>query len=260
MAFQTVLLERNEGIQTITLNRPEVLNALNYQVISEMESVLEECSRDAEVRVVVLAGAGRAFCAGDDLKGMSTPDFPAPEDPLVSYRESYPRLIKAMRRLNKPVIAKVHGFALGAGCDLVLACDLAIAAEDARLGLVFAQRAIASGTALAPKQLSYHKACEMLFLGDEISASEAEKLGIVNRVVPASDLDDAVGNLASRLAQGPTLTIGFLKEGINQGLAVDLDKAFEFQIMATLQSSMTEDDAEGRKAFVEKRQPIYRGR
>ena len=260
MALETILLDRHEGILTITLNRPEVLNAINFQVISEMESALEDCGGDPEVQVVVLAGAGRAFCAGDDLKGMATPELPGPEDQLESLREGYPRLMKAVRRLNKPVIARVHGFALGAGCDLILACDLAIAAEDARLGLVFAQRAITSGTAMAPKHLSYHKACEMLFLGDMISASEAEHLGIVNRVVPAGDLDDAVQELASRLAQGPTMTIGFMKEAINRGLEVDIDQAFEYQIQATLLGSMTQDEAEGRQAFLEKRQPSYQGR
>ena len=260
MAFETILSDRHEGILTITLNRPEVLNAINFQVISEMESALEDCARDPEVQVVVLAGAGRAFCAGDDLKGMGTTEFPGPEDQLESLREGYPRLMKAVRRLNKPVIARVHGFALGAGCDLILACDLAVAAEDARLGLVFAQRAITSGTALAPKHLSYHKACEMLFLGDMISASEAEHLGIVNRVVAPDDLDDAVQELASRLAQGPTMTIGYMKEAINLGLGVDIDQAFEYQIQATLLGSMTEDEAEGRQAFLEKRQPTYQGR
>ena len=260
MAFETILLDRHEGILTITLNRPQVLNAINFQVISEMESALEDCARDPRVRVVVLAGAGRAFCAGDDLKGMATPQFPEPEDQLEGYREGYPRLMKAVRRLNKPVIARVHGFALGAGCDLILACDLAVAAADAQIGLVFSQRAITSGTALAPNHLPYHKACEMLFLGDIISVSEAEKLGIVNRVVPSGDLDDAVQELASRLAQGPTLTIGYMKEAINRGLGMDIDQAFEYQIEATLLGSLTEDEAEGRKAFLEKRQPRYQGR
>ena len=260
MAFETILLDQHEHILTITLNRPQVLNAINFQVISEVESALEDSARDPEVRVVVLAGAGRAFCSGDDLKGMGTPEFPGPEDPLENYREGYPRMMKAVRRINKPVIARVHGFAVGAGCDLVLACDMAVAAEDARLGLVFAQRAITSGTALAPRHLTYHKACEMLFLGDMISASEAENLGIVNRVVPSGDLDDAVQELASRLAQGPTLTIGYMKEAINRGLGGDIDEAFEYQIQATLLGSMTEDEAEGRKAFLEKRQPTYHGR
>ena len=260
MAFETILLGRHESVLTITLNRPQVLNAINFQVISEMESALEESANDPRVRVVVLAGAGRAFCAGDDLKGMSTPEFPGPEDQLEGYREGYPQLMKAVRRLNKPVIARVHGFALGAGCDLILACDLAVAAEDARLGLVFAQRAITSGTALAPKHLPYHKTCEMLFLGDMISASEAQNLGIVNRVVPSGDLDTAVQELASRLAQGPTMTIGYMKEAINLGLGVDIDQAFEYQIQATLLGSMTEDEVEGRKAFLEKRQPSYQGR
>ena len=260
MAFETIFVNQYKRIVTITLNRPQVLNAINFQVITEMESALEDCNRDPEVRAIVLAGAGRAFCSGDDLKGMETPEFPGPEDQLESYREGYPRLMMAVRRVNKPVIARVHGFALGAGCDLVLACDLAVAAKDATLGLVFAQRAIPSGTALAPKHLPYHKACEMLFLGDTISASEAATLGIVNRVVPPGDLDDAVQELASRLAQGPTLTIGYMKDAINRGLGVDIDEAFEYQIQATLLGSLTEDEAEGRKAFLEKRQPTFHGR
>ena len=260
MAYKTVLIEQRDGVRYVTLNRPDALNALNFQLISELLSALEECSVDQEVRAVVIAGAGRAFCSGDDLKSMGTPDYPGPEDELARVRDGYPLLLKRLRQLRKPVVASVHGYALGAGCDLVLACDFAIAAEDALLGLVFVQRGIAAGTALIPRLVPYHKACELLLLGDTITAAEAERLGIVNRVLPASGLAAAVHELAVRLAEGPTAVIGALKETINQGLSVGFDDALEHQVMATLQASETDDNREGRQAFMEKRQPHFTGR
>ena len=131
MVFETVLVEQRDGVRYITLNRPDALNALNFQLIDDLLSSLEECSGDQEVRAVVIAGAGRAFCSGDDLKSMGTPEYPGPENELVRVRDGYPLLLKRLRQLRIPVIAKVQGYALGAGCDLVLACDFAIAAEDA---------------------------------------------------------------------------------------------------------------------------------
>lgn len=260
MAFETVLIEQRDGVRYITLNRPDALNALNFQLIDDLLASLEECSGDEEVRAVVLAGAGKAFCSGDDLKSMGTPEYPGPEDELARVRDGYPLLLKSIRQLRIPVIASVHGYALGAGCDLVLACDFAIAAEDALLGLVFVQRGIAAGTALIPRLVSYHKACELLLLGDMFTATEAERLGLVNRVVPASELDAAVHELAARLADGPTAVIGALKDAMNQGLSVGFDEALEHQVMATLQASETDDNREGRQAFMEKRPPHFTGR
>lgn len=209
---------------------------------------------------MVIAGAGRAFCSGDDLKSMGTPEYPGPDDELARVRDGYPLLLKRIRQLRVPVIAKVQGYALGAGCDLALACDFAIAVEDALLGLVFVQRGIAAGTALITRQVSYHRACELLLLGDMITAVEAERLGLVNRVVPAGELDAAVRELADRLASGPTAVIGALKEAMNLGLSVGFEEALEHQVMATLQATETDDNREGRQAFLEKRPPRFTGR
>lgn len=257
--YETILTEQRDNVLHLTLNRPGSLNAITYQVIEELVSALEACSEDTDVRVVVLSGAGRAFSSGDDLKGMAVQGYPESDDPMEHYRVGYPRVMKALRALKKPTIAKVHGYALGAGCEWVLACDLAVAAEDARLGLVFVQRAIASGTATIARQVPYHQACELLFFGDMLSAHDAQRLGIVNWVVPANQLDAKVDELASGLAQGPTKVIGAIKQAINLGLETSWDEAFEHQFRGGIEAEMTKDSREGRTAFLEKRQPEYKG-
>ena len=190
MPEQSILFEKREGIGTITLNRPDQLNAINFEMIDGILEIIDEAAGDETVRVLVLKGAGRAFSAGDDLKGMGQSSRSIPGDSLTVQEEGPFRVVKALRYLMKPVIASVHGYAMAAACELVLACDLIIAAEDARIGVPFVQRGLASGTYLIPLTVGYQKACELLFLGDWITGKEAERIGMINRALPADELDE----------------------------------------------------------------------
>ena len=260
MPEQLILFEKRDGIGTITLNRPDQLNAINFEMIDRILEIIDETAGDETIRVLVLKGAGRAFSAGDDLKGMGQSSRNIPRDSLTVQEEGPFRVVKAMRYLMKPVIASVHGYAMAAACELVLACDLIIAAEDARIGVPFVQRGLASGTYLIPLTVGYHKACELLFLGDWVTGKEAERVGMINRAVPADKLDEEVGEMAERLARSATLAIGHMKRAMNNGPLADFDAGFTLESLMHLPVMNSEDAHEGYQAFTEKRDPQYKGR
>jgi len=247
------------GIASIRLNRPQALNALNNTMVAVFVESVQACARDESARVLVIEGAGRAFCAGDDLVDMSTPQHPNPPDKLQEYLQGYPAIVQALRDLQKPVICKVRGYALGAGCEIVLASDLVVADEGAKFGLPFARRGMVAGTALLPRLVGYQKACEILFLGDMFTADEARNMGILYRVVPADQLDETTAELAGRLAESATGAIGLIKASVNASLNADLAAAMKCQAEATVASSTTTDFREGKQAFAEKRTACFTG-
>lgn len=258
--LHNLLVDDEAGVRTVVLNRPDSLNAINYDVLDELEHVALDSHHDPQVRVVVLKGSGRAFCAGDDLKGMGTERTPLPEDANRRAELGYPRFILALRHMAKPAIAQVHGPAMGAGCDLALSCDLVIAADDARFALPFTLRGMHGGTTLLPRLIGYQRACDLLFSGRTFDAAEAHQLGLVNTVVPADRLDEEVGARARALAEGPTAALGLAKRAMNQSLGLPLESAVEIQRHALAALYHTSDYYEGRQAFVEKRSPRYEGR
>ena len=261
MELSNLLVNDQEGIRTITLNRPNALNAINYDVLDEFEMVISDSKNNDNVRVIVINGNGKAFCAGDDLKGMGTIRTPLPEDsPLKRSELGYTRIILELRNINKPVIAQVHGFALGAGCDLALSCDMIIAAKDTKFGLVFAKRGLLGGTALLPQMVGYQKACEILFTGDMFSAEEAHKMGIVNYVTNIEDLDKAVRDWAVRFSKAATGQLGMMKKAINQSIGSSLERSIDYQRYITAIMYNTFDHDEGKKAFIEKREPSFIGK
>ncbi|HXG17973.1 MAG TPA: enoyl-CoA hydratase-related protein [Methylomirabilota bacterium] len=266
MDFRYLLVQQNEGICRLTLNRPERLNALNVRIGVELLHALDECDRDDEVRVVILTGAGRAFCAGDDLKGMNEPGEPDRRyrDPIKQYVKGegrWPLIVTRMRSLSKPVIGMINGHAHGAGFNVALGCDLRILADTATLRIPFVQRGIATGTNLLQQFVGIGKAMEWALLAPTLSAQEAERWGLVNRVVPAEKLEETVMALARELAQGPTLIYGYTKSAIVHGWEeASVEAAYEHQGLALYYTQQTEDFAEGRKAFLEKRPPRFRGR
>jgi enoyl-CoA hydratase/carnithine racemase len=260
---KTIIFSKEKGIATITLNRPEVLNALTFKLIDEFIESLQEVKEDEDARVLVVKGAGRAFCAGDDLRGMREPEEPPPRSlPEVEadLRRGYVRLIKAIRSLEKPVIASINGYALGAGFDLALACDFRIASEETRFGAPYVLRGLVGGLCLLPLYIGIPKATELLFTGRIIDAKEAEKLGLVNIVVPADNLEKATRETAEKFAKAATKAVGLMKKAINQTFAILLDQAIECQIYASLLASQTEDVKEGITAFIEKREPNFKGK
>jgi len=257
---ETLLVEVRDGVGTLTLNRPEARNALNQTVIGELGDALANLEGDAETRVVILRGAGeRAFCAGADLKGM----FRAGS--ILDAREQYAglaRILEAIPRMRVPVIAQVHGYALAGGCGLAAACDLVIAAEDARFGLPEIKLGLLPLMVLAPilRAASPKRVLELVLTGRELPASEALEIGLVTRVVPRIELDGTVAGIARTLAALSPATLAVGKEAFYRSL--DLPYA---QALAQLRDLLTivarsEDAQEGIAAFLEKRPPHWRGR
>lgn len=266
MDFRYLLIQHNEGVRRLILNRPERLNALNVRIGVELLQALEEADRDDEVRVVILTGAGRAFCAGDDLKGMNEPGEPDRryKDPIKQYVKGegrWPLVIEKMRTLSKPVIGMINGHAHGAGFNLALGCDLRIMADTATLRIPFVKRGIATGVNLLQQFVGIGKAMEWALLAPTLSAQESERWGLVNRVVSMEELEEATLEWAREFAQGPTLIYGYTKSAIIHGWSESsIEAAYEHQGQALHYAFQTEDFAEGRKAFLEKRPPRFQGR
>jgi 2-(1,2-epoxy-1,2-dihydrophenyl)acetyl-CoA isomerase len=256
--YDTIRYALGDGVATITLARPESLNALNATMRAELLAALKAAGRDEAVRAVILTGEGRAFCSGADLRGGSGER----EFRRVLTREYNP-LIAAIRDLPKPVIAAVNGAAAGAGMALALACDLVYAADDARLILAFGRIGLVpdSGvTRTLVRALGRHRAAALIFGGEPLGAAEGLAAGLVTAVVPASDLAEAAHAAAARLAAAPTRAIGLAKRSINH--AEDAPLAESLAMEAALQelAGRSEDHAEGIAAFAEKREPRFIGR
>ncbi|MEX2229999.1 MAG: enoyl-CoA hydratase-related protein [Dehalococcoidia bacterium] len=260
-----LLIEKSGPICRLTLNRPEALNALNRELGDRLLAALAECAEDPDVRAVVLGGSGRAFCAGDDIRAgarAAAAGGTAPRRDLVTSVRSgnYFHFAQAFRSVPKPIIARVHGFAYGAGMDLVLASDMAIAADDARVGAVFVRSGIIGGTAQLPRYVGIKKAMEMLLSGEPVDAPRAVELGLLNYAVPAEQLDDAVQQWAEKLAAGPTRIMGTIKLAAYRGLDMHFEDAVMLAAAANGEASRTEDGVEGKRAFAEKRPPVFTGR
>lgn len=260
-----VLHRVDNGVAWITLNRPEAMNAVTWEQRERVIALLAEASADPAVRAVVVTATGKGFCAGADLRG--SPGAPAGErvagDVARMIRLGAQRLITAVLDCEKPVVAAVNGTAAGIGAHLALACDLVIAAEAARFIEVFVRRGLVpdgGGAYLLPRLVGPQKAKELMFFGDAVPAVEAERLGLVNRVVPAAELEATAREWAERLAQGPTRALAMTKQLVNASL--DGDRAAALAAEATAQEiNMTTADAnEGVASFVERRTPKYLGR
>jgi 2-(1,2-epoxy-1,2-dihydrophenyl)acetyl-CoA isomerase len=267
MPYETLLYEVKVGVATITLNRPAVLNAISPQMIEELQAVLNTIRDDATVRAVVLTGAGRGFCAGADLKARQrVKPTEAPADAhhagAERLRRTYNPLILAIRTIEKPFLAAVNGVAAGAGCNLALACDIVLASNEARFGNVFVRIGLipdCGGHFLLPRLVGFHKAAELMFTGDIIDAQVAERLGLINRVVPHADLAKQAGELAERLARGPTRAIGLCKRTLNVGISADLATVLDAEAEGQGLAGQTEDHWEGVQAFLEKRPARFSG-
>jgi 2-(1,2-epoxy-1,2-dihydrophenyl)acetyl-CoA isomerase len=256
---ETLVVETKDGVRIITLNRPEVLNAVNAQMGQDLLQALRDAEREAEVRCVLLAASGRGFCAGADLREQ-VPGETSLGDLL---RTRYNGIVKRLRTMEKPVIAAINGVAAGAGCNLALAADLRIASERASFIEVFTRVGLipdSGGTWLLPRLIGLGRALEMMFLADPVDATTAERLGFVNRVVPHDDLMPRATEWAVRLASGPTRAYGLIKRGVNQALATGFSEALEYEASLQEIAGRTEDHREGVAAFLAKRAPAYTGR
>ena len=258
-----VLYEVEAGVAVITLNRPEKLNALTAAMLSELNRLLEQAEQDAAVRAVVITGAGRGFSAGQDLTEMRAREESGQAGISAEYMEqTYHPLIRRIRRMEKPVIGAINGVAAGAGASLALACDLRVASEKASFIQSFVNVGLvpdSGSTFFLPRLAGFARALELAFTGRRLPADEAERIGVVNRVVPHDQLMEATMELARQLAQGPTKVIGMTKRALNRSWLVDLEDALEYEGRLQELARDTEDHREGVTAFLEKRPPKFTG-
>ena len=258
-AFSVVRYEVDSGIATITLDRPDALNALDAALKRELLAAFRAAGRDREVRVVVLTGAGRAFCAGQDLRETTGPDV-APLSSVL--RDAYHPLILAMRRLDKPIVGAVNGVAAGAGVSLALACDLRLAADAASFVLAFGRVGLvpdSGSTWFLPRLVGPARAAELALLGEPLTAVDAERWGLVNRVVPAADLAEAARAVAARLAGAAPRALALTKRALDRSFETDLEAQLELEAALQGIAGRTADHREGVAAFLEKRPPRFTG-
>jgi len=259
-AFQFIQFDVAGGVATLTLNRPEVFNALNDGLTFELQDSFKKISKDDQVRAVVLTGAGKAFCSGQDLKAAAATEK---RSFLESLQTRYNPLIRAMRSLAKPIVCRLNGVAAGAGCSIALACDVIVAAEEATLIEVFINIGLVpdSGSAFfLPRLVGHAKAFELCSMGNKIKASEALQLGLVNRVVPLAQLDAAVGEYTGYYATAPTKAIGLIKKMLNKSATATLDEMLDYEAYCQEMAGTTADYREGVAAFLEKRKPVFTGK
>ncbi|MEU8589132.1 enoyl-CoA hydratase-related protein [Streptomyces sp. NPDC048664] len=258
-----VLHTTDSHVSQLTLNRPSSLNAITPDLREQLIQKFLDASADPDVRAVVLTGAGRGFCAGADLRGGGASGERIPGDVARTLREGAQRLIAAVLDCEKPVIAAVGGVAAGLGAHLALACDLVIAAESASFVEVFVRRGLvpdAGGAYLLPRLVGPRRAKELMFFGDALSAADAERLGLVNRVVPADGLEKAARAWAERLAAGPTRALALTKQLVNASLDTDRATCFAAEAAAQEINMTTADAREGVASFVQRRDAAFEGR
>lgn len=261
--YQHLLVQSDGGVLTVTMNRPEVLNAFNNAMLEELTEVMEEAASDESVRCVVLTGAGRAFGSGQDLRSLAEARANGTRGKVSEHLQKYHRVVLAIRSMPKPVVAAVRGVAAGISCNIALACDMRIAADDARFIEAFARIGLVpdgGGGYFLTKLVGVGKAMELAMLADEISAMEAERLGIVNKCVPSAEFESAVAAFARRLASGPTRAYALIKQQIYA--AADSDLASALRLEGELQDMAfeTQDHQAAVLAFLQKRKPEYTGR
>jgi 2-(1,2-epoxy-1,2-dihydrophenyl)acetyl-CoA isomerase len=258
--YQYLKYSVEQGVATITLNRPDVYNALNDEITYELQDALKAVAKDAQVRVVVLTGEGKAFCSGQDLKAASGDQK---RSFLQSLHKRYNPIISAMRNLPKPIVCRLNGVAAGAGCSLALACDVIVAAEEATLIEVFINIGLVpdSGSSyFLPRTVGMNKAFELCSMGNRVKATEAVTIGLINKSVPSSELDSAVKFYTDYFAKAPTKSIGLIKKMLNKSVTSSLDEMLEYEAYCQEIAGTSADYKEGVTAFLEKRKPDFKGK
>jgi len=260
--YEHIQVSEAEGITTITLNRPERLNAFIGHMRRDLAEALEHAGSDRNVRVVIITGAGRGFCAGGDIAFMAELMQRRDAEEFSRILGAGRRVILAIRQITKPVIASINGPASGAGCNLALACDLRIAANTATFSQSFAKVGLHpdwGGTYFLPRLVTPNKACELFFLGESIDANEAARLGIVNQVVAPEELESVTMQLAQRLRAAPPIALAEAKHAVYMSQAAELDEMLRYETEAQLRCFESDDGHEGVHAFLEKREPKFTG-
>lgn len=262
MRDDLILEERHGGVQVLTLNRPEVLNSFNRAMAQQLQAALRQSASDPEIRAVLLTGAGRGFCAGQDLADVPQPEDGGAPDLGRIVREYYNPIILAIRTLEKPVVGAVNGVAAGAGANLALACDIVVAAEDASFIQSFSKVGLvpdSGGTFTLPRIIGLARATALMMLGDKVSASNAKAMGMIWDVCPTSVVLDTALALATNLAGMPTRGLGLIKRGLNASAAASIEEQLELEEQLQAEAGRTRDHQEGVRAFLEKRKAVFSG-
>jgi len=265
MEYQDIVYRLDRHVATITLNRPDAMNALTMNSYAELEDALKRTDQDREARVLIITGRGRAFCSGDDVKQVMTDPETSRERAekwKVRIKPAPTPLAEALLHFSKPTIAAVNGPAVGWGMDLALMCDIRIASERARFGEIFVKRGLIpdiGGFYCLPLIVGLSKAYELLYTGDIIDAREAMRIGLVSKVVPHDELEPAAMDLAARIAGNPPLAVRMVKEAVRKGLDYNVAALGEYHGYALSLLFQTEDHKEGARAFLEKREPLFKG-
>ena len=269
MDFETILLKKEKGIATLTLNRPDRLNAVSPTMTQELLSALETVDKDDEIRVLVLTGAGKGFCAGADVGGLSGGQeagmgtVKSAEEMRRYHSRGVGKIVLSLQKLQKPTIAMLNGVAVGGGFDLALGCDIRIGSKNARFRNAFVRIGLFpgwGGTWLYPRVMGLGKALEFLYTGDFLEAEEAERIGVLNRLVPPEELEKETMALANKIASGPPIAIRLMKMQAYKGLEMDLETALEMAAACETITLTSEDHKEGVAAFREKREARYQGK
>jgi 2-(1,2-epoxy-1,2-dihydrophenyl)acetyl-CoA isomerase len=258
--MSSILLKIENNIGFITLNRPDVFNSFNREMALLMQDTLDTCANDANVRAIVITGNGKAFCAGQDLKEVTTPELNPGFRKILE--EHYNPIIQKIRNIEKPIVAAVNGVAAGAGANIALACDIVVASDNASFIQAFSKIGLipdSAGTFFLPRLIGFQKASALMMLGDKVSAEEAMNLGMIYKLYPTSFFAEEVLTLATTLANMPTLALGLTKRLLNQSLTNNLEQQLALESDLQIEASSSNDYNEGVTAFVEKRKPEFKG-
>lgn len=261
MTQESILMNLANGVATLTLNRPDVFNSFNKEMAFNLQAKLDECAANDEVRAIVLTGAGRAFCAGQDLNEVTSdklnPGFKA------ILEEHYNPIITRIRNIKKPVVALLNGVAAGAGANIALACDVVIATEHVSFIQAFSKIGLvpdSAGTFFLPRLIGFQRASALMMLGDKVSAKEALDMGMLYKIVEADELMTEGMKTALTLAQMPTKALGMIKELLNASMTNNLEQQLDMESKYQIEAAQTEDYKEGVTAFIEKRRPNFKGK
>ena len=257
----SILLKIENKIAFITLNRPEVFNSFNREMALSLQKNLDDCESNPDVRAIVLTGNGKAFCAGQDLKEVTSPELNPGFKKILE--EHYNPIITRIRSIKKPIIGAINGVAAGAGANIALACDVVVAHEKVSFIQAFSLIGLipdSAGTYFLPRLIGFQKAQALAMLGEKISAEDAEKMGMIYKVIPFENFENDVNQLASKLAKMPTKALGMIKELFNKSMTNNLEDQLVLESKLQIEAAQSEDYAEGVAEFIEKRQPNFKGK
>ena len=257
----SILIKIENQVAYITLNRPDVFNSFNREMALLLQSILDDCEYNNDVRSIVITGNGKAFCAGQDLKEVTSSELNPGFKKILE--EHYNPIITRIRSIHKPIIAAVNGVAAGAGANIALSCDLVVASNKASFIQAFSKIGLipdSGGTFYLPRLIGFQKATALMMLGDKVTAEEAEELGMIFKVISSESFNEEVEKLAVKLANMPSKALGLIKELLNKSITNTLEQQLELEGKLQIEAALSEDYTEGVNAFMEKRKPIFKGK